>query len=202
MLIRRNKFRKDRSLLQNTWNLKKSPFNKRKYKPGIHRNKNTNYTIYGNLLQQKQRLRAFYFNIKDHQLKNILIDSIKYKNYKEVVIRKLESRLDTILFRSGFASTFSMAKQLINHKQVFVNSKVANSPSFSVKNGDKITIKQNMQTKVKENILKVNRKVPSYILITRANCSIVFMADSLPKQESELGMNSTQIDDIMRYYGI
>ena len=201
MLIKKNKFRKDRALLQNTWNLKKSPFNKRKYKPGIHKGGNNTGTTYRGLLLQKQRLRAFYFNLKDRQLKNILAESIKHKNYCELVIKRLESRLDTVLFRAGFVITFSMARQFINHRQIFVNGHVVSSPSYTVRNGDKVSIKQNIAQLVKENILKVGRKIPNHIVITKDSCSIVFVENSLPKQESELDMYATfNVGDIVRYY--
>ena len=201
MLLKKNKFRKDRALLQNTWHLKKSPFNKRKYKPGIHRSNNNSGTTYRGLLLQKQRLRAFYFNVKDHQLKNILIESVKHKNYRAVAIKKLESRLDTVLFRAGFVITFSMARQFINHRQIFVNDKVVTSPSYQIRNGDRVSIKQNIAKLVKDNILKVSRKIPNHIFITKDSCSIMFVEDSLPKQESELDMYTTvNIGDIVRYY--
>lgn len=98
---------------------------------------------YGSLLMAKQLLRAFYGNCSEKEF------ILTYKQAKTLkgntgvnFIKLLEHRLDTVLFRMRFANTFEEVRQLITHKHILVNGKVVYTSSFSLKTGDKITVRK------------------------------------------------------------
>ncbi|KAK5574385.1 hypothetical protein RB653_003322 (mitochondrion) [Dictyostelium firmibasis] len=86
--------------------------------------------------------RRFYINLKLKQLKTLYK---KYKGKEEQIIQQLEKRLDMILLRSGFVRSIYEARQLINHKNILVNGKVASVPGYAIKVGDMISFKEGSQ---------------------------------------------------------
>lgn len=200
MAIKR-KYKQDRKLLQNTFGTSKSPFNKRKYKPGIHQSVRLYTTFYGKLLVQKQKLKAFYKNMKDYQLFTIIKKYLNQPNYQELIIKKLETRLDSVLFRSGLVKSFGLARQLINHRKVKVNGVYATSPSFSVKNAQKVTFTETGQKIIKESLNETSRKLPNYIFVDLENLTITLNEDNLPKNDQEVFYaNKISLDDVIKSY--
>ena len=93
-------------------------------------------------LNEKQKLR-YNYNISEKQLRNYYKKSKKQVDLKEnVLLNLLESRLDNILFRLGFSSTISEARQYINHNHILVNNKLINISSYLCKINDKISLKK------------------------------------------------------------
>ena len=127
------------SILENGKDIAKRP-----YGPGQHgkdkKRKPSNYAIQ---LNEKQKVR-FMYGISEKQFKKLVNDSAKMKGvHGENLLILLESRLDNIVYRIGFATTRRGARQLVNHGHITVNGKKVDIPSYRVKPGDVIAIKEN-----------------------------------------------------------
>ena len=117
---------------------------KRPYAPGEHgqdiRKKLSNYGIQ---LQEKQKVR-FMYGLSEKQLHKLFEKALKMKGVNgENLLKLLESRLDNLVYRIGFATTRKGARQLVNHGHVTVNGKKVNIPSYQVKPGDTISLAEN-----------------------------------------------------------
>ena len=127
------------SILENGKDIAKRP-----YGPGQHgkdkKRKPSNYAIQ---LNEKQKVR-FMYGISEKQFKKLVNDSAKMKGvHGENLLLLLESRLDNLVYRAGFATTRRGARQLVNHGHITVNGKKVDIPSYRVKPGDVIAIKEN-----------------------------------------------------------
>ncbi|MDO5569562.1 MAG: 30S ribosomal protein S4 [bacterium] len=117
--------------------------NKRPYGPGQHgqarKRKPSNYSIQ---LTEKQKVR-FMYGISEKQFKKTFIEAGKLKGvHGEDFLKILESRLDNLVYRIGFAQTRRGARQLVNHGHITVNGQKVDIPSYRVKVGDVIGIKE------------------------------------------------------------
>lgn len=125
---------------------RKAP-NQRKNPPGQHgaNRKGKSGTDYGVRLKEKQKIR-YNYGVSERQLRGYVRSATKSKQEsgKELMI-SLESRLDNVVFRAGFAPTLPAARQLVSHKHVLVNGKPVNIPRYNVEAGDVITVKPNSQ---------------------------------------------------------
>ncbi len=118
----------------------KCPFTRRKYAPGEHGQKPQRLSDYGQQLQAKQKALAIY-DLRDKQLRKIYSDASKTPiSTKEAFARQLELRLDSILYTSGLALSRNHGRQLVSHNHVKVNNEKVTSPSYQVKEGDKIEV--------------------------------------------------------------
>ena len=127
------------SILENGKDIAKRP-----YGPGQHgkdrKRKPSNYSIQ---LTEKQKVR-FMYGVSEKQFKKLVNDSAKMKGvHGENLLILLESRLDNLVYRIGFATTRRGARQLVNHGHITVNGKKVDIPSYRVKPGDVIAIKEN-----------------------------------------------------------
>ena len=127
------------SILENGKDIAKRP-----YGPGQHgkdrKRKPSNYAVQ---LNEKQKVR-FMYGISEKQFKKLVNDSAKMKGvHGENLLILLESRLDNLVYRAGFATTRRGARQLVNHGHITVNGKKVDIPSYRVKPGDVIAIKEN-----------------------------------------------------------
>lgn len=100
---------------------------------------------YGQQLAEKQKLRRWY-NLSEKQFRHYVSEILNkpqhYKNPAENLIQKLESRLDNIIYRAGWADSRSQARQLVGHGHFQVNNRSVDRPSFAVKQGDLIAVKE------------------------------------------------------------
>ena len=117
---------------------------KRPFGPGQHgkdrKRKPSNYAIQ---LQEKQKVR-FMYGLSEKQFKRLVSESGKMKGvHGENLFILLESRLDNLVYRIGYAMTRRGARQLVNHGHITVNGKKVDIPSYRVKPGDVIGIKEN-----------------------------------------------------------
>ena len=135
---------------------------KREYGPGQHgmdrKRKPSNYSVQ---LAEKQKVR-FMYQISEKQFKKLVQESGKMKGvHGENLLFLLESRLDNIIYRAGFANTRRGARQLVNHGHVTVNGKKVDIPSYRVKIGDKISLKEDDKSLkvVAEALEKVSKRV-------------------------------------------
>ena len=110
-------------------------------------------------LQNKQRLSFYYGTLRKSYLKRVVkltLDEFKKRNTHSTVlfIEKLETRLDTALYRTHFSYSFSNARQLISHKKVYVNHKIVQHNSYLLKKGDLITFDKDISKLISFNVLK------------------------------------------------
>lgn len=116
---------------------------KREYGPGQHgaarKRKPSNYSVQ---LKEKQKAR-FMYQISEKQFKKLVNESGRMKGvHGENLLFLLESRLDNITYRAGFATTRRAARQLVNHGHITVNGKKVDIPSYRVKIGDVVSLKE------------------------------------------------------------
>ena len=145
------------SILENGKDIAKRP-----YGPGQHgqdkKRKPSNYSVQ---LTEKQKAR-FMYGISEKQFKKLVNESGKMKGvHGENLLILLESRLDNIVYRIGFATTRRGARQLVNHGHILVNGKKVDIPSYRVKVGSTISLKdkdKNLKV-VKEALEKVASRV-------------------------------------------
>lgn len=138
-----SKHKIDRRLAVNLWGRPKSPFNKRQTGPGMHGARRGKPTGYGIQLMAKQKLKGYYGNIGERQFRRYFKEASRMKgDTSQNLIGLLESRLDTVIYRACFAPTVFSARQIVNHRHVTVNGKVINIPSYLVKEGDVIEIRE------------------------------------------------------------
>jgi len=133
----------------------KCPMIKKAYPPGIVRKKRRRQlSEYGKELKEKQKLRKSY-GLAEKQFSNYVKDildkihsaSSTSENPAEMLVRKLETRLDNVIFRLGFAINRAQARQMVSHGHFLVNEKPINIPSFNLKKGNKISIRPSSQNK-------------------------------------------------------
>jgi len=110
-------------------------------------------------LQNKQRLSLSYGTVRKACLKSLVkstLNEFKSKNTHATVlfVKKLETRLDTALYRSYFSYSFNNARQLISHKKVYVNNTIVQYNSYSLKKGDLITLDENVFDFIASNLSK------------------------------------------------
>jgi len=162
------KYKIDRRLGCNLWGRPKSPFNQRNSRPGQHgaMGKRRKLSDYGNQLFAKQKLRFYYGDITEKQFRKIYDKASRIKgDTSEILIELLERRLDAIVYRMKFVPTIFAARQLVNHGHVKVNNKRVNIPSYTVKDGDEISIKEQSKqiNLIQEAIVSQEREIPEYL---------------------------------------
>lgn len=129
----------------------KCPLVKRPYPPGMKR-KRTRRRIseYGKELFEKQKMKEWY-GISERQFKNYIKNILKKRGKIEdtalELVKKLEKRLDNVVFRIGLASSRAGARQLVSHNHFLVNGKPVNIPSYEVKKGDVISLREQKKGK-------------------------------------------------------
>jgi len=109
--------------------------------PGQHWQRRGRSSDYGTQLRMKQMIRRYY-GVLERQFRNYYkaADSLKGSTGGNL-LKLLESRLDNVAYRMGFAATRAEARQLVNHKAVLVNGNIVNIPSYRVKAGDTVEIR-------------------------------------------------------------
>jgi len=116
---------------------------KKNYPPGQHgANKRRKTSEYGIQLREKQKAKYTY-GILEKQFRNLFEKASRTKGIKgEVLLQLLEARLDNVVYRLGMAPTRAAARQLVSHKHIIVDGKVVNIPSFSVKPGQIVGVRE------------------------------------------------------------
>ena len=119
-------------------------YEKKNYPPGMHgqTKRRAKLSEYGTQLMEKQKAKYTY-GILERQFKNIFMKASRKKGITgEVLLQLIESRLDNVVYRLGMAPTRSAARQLVGHRHVVVNGKVVNVPSFELKPGDIVSVRE------------------------------------------------------------
>lgn len=144
----------------------KCALEKRNYAPGQHGQSRKKVSEYGLQLREKQKAKRFY-GLLETQFRNLFDKAAKRKGMTgENLLIMLESRLDNVVFRMGFASSRKEARQLVNHGHFTVNGKKVDIPSFEVKAGDVIKVKEKSTSSPKfKEIKEMTISVPSWITV-------------------------------------
>lgn len=124
--------------------MEKCPLERRGYPPGQHgQTRRQKISEYGVQLREKQKVRRMY-GLNEEQFRNYFEKALRQTGRTgEILVKTLERRLDNVVFRLGFAPSRKAARQLIGHRHLMVNNKIVNIPSFLVKPGDVIQIREN-----------------------------------------------------------
>lgn len=168
-----------RALTTNLWGRANDTFTKRNFRPGQHGNALKRETVYGTQLKAKQKLKKYYANISETQFKNLFAKAKSKKgDTAENFVGLLERRLDAVVYRANFVPTMHSARQVVGHKHVLVNGKVVNIPSYLVKEGDIIEIRDNSKkiALIADSLAKMEREIPVYLDLDKDNCSVKFNA--------------------------
>ncbi len=140
----------------------KCPLNKRNYPSGQHGQGRKRVTEYGMQLREKQKVKRFY-GINEKQMLNYFnMADAKAGITGENLLESLESRLDNVVYRMGFAGSRPEARQLVVHGHFLVNGAKVDIPSFAVSNGDEIQVRPKSQKngKFKEVVENSGNTVP------------------------------------------
>lgn len=138
-----SKHKIDRRLGVNLWGRPKSPFNRREYGPGQHGQRRRKPSDFGIQLMAKQRLKGYYGNIGERQFRRYYEEAVRRKGDTGAhMVGLLERRLDAVVYRAKFVPTVFAARQFVNHGHVRVNGKRVTIPSYLVKEGDVIEVKE------------------------------------------------------------
>src|SRR5271169_5251376 len=138
-----SKFKINRRLGVNLWGRAKSPLNRREYGPGQHGQRREKPSDYGTQLMAKQKLKGYYGNIGERQFRRLYDEAVRRRgDTGENLVELLERRLDAVVYRAKFVATVFAARQFVNHGHVKVNGRRVNIPSYQVKVGDLIEVKE------------------------------------------------------------
>lgn len=159
---------------------------KRRTIPGQHGSSMQRYSEYGKLLRNKQMWKRTY-QLTEKQFSRIVLGfAEKYSRNKGVthdvaVFQFLETRLDSVIYRSGLAQTIMQARQMVTHGHLLLNGKKHNIPSTFVKVGDEITVKKSLQTSPLYSQAWSDKgiRVPSWIKVDKKNYAVELL--DLPK---------------------
>jgi small subunit ribosomal protein S4 len=161
------KYKLDRRMGENIWGRPKSPINARSYGPGQHgQRRKSKVSDFGLQLRAKQKLKGYYGNLTEKQFSRTYNEAARRKgNTSENLIALLESRLDAIVYRAKFVPTPFAARQFVNHGHILVNGKRVNIPSFRVKVGDVVQVREKSRNMalVLEALQLAERDTPDYV---------------------------------------
>jgi small subunit ribosomal protein S4 len=120
----------------------KCAYDRRNYPPGQHGQGRKKFSDYGTQLREKQKVKRMY-GILENQFRNIFKEADRQKGITgETLLALLERRLDNIVYRLGFANSRDEARQLVRHNHFLVNQSKVNIPSYLVKPGDVIELRE------------------------------------------------------------
>ncbi len=162
----KSKYKINRRLGVNLWGRPKSPINVRDYRPGEHGQRRKKPSDFGLQLSAKQKLKGYYGNISERQFRRYYGEAVRRRgDTSENLIGILETRLDAVVYRMKFVPTVFSSRQFINHGHIKVNGKRVNIPSYQVREGDVIEIKEKSHDMplVLEAIESLERDLPDYI---------------------------------------
>jgi small subunit ribosomal protein S4 len=158
------------------------------YGPGQHGAGRKRVSDYGVQLKEKQKLK-FMYGLFEKQFRNLFKKADQMRGITgENLLQLLEKRLDNTVYRLGFAASRSQARQLVSHRHITVNGKSVNIPSYSLKPGDVIAVRdQSKKMDVFHNALRIRKSNPyEWIEVEKANLSGTFV--SIPER-AEIPVN-------------
>ncbi len=164
--------------------------------PGVHGPKGVRRSSqYGRQLREKQKVKRIY-GVLESQFRKYVEQALKTKgNTGEKLLSLLETRLDNVIFRLGFAPTRPAARQLVSHKHVLVDGKRVNIPSYQVKTGETVSLREEAaEIPSTKSVMEEERKIPGWL----ARKAIFGKVLKEPKREDITEPISEQ--DIVEFY--
>ncbi len=153
-------------------------FEKKNYPPGMHgmMKKRRKQSEYGIQLMEKQKAKYTY-GILERQFANLFDTASRKKGITgELLLQLCEARLDNVVFRLGISPSRRGARQLVSHRHITVNGNVVNIPSYSVKEGDKIAVREKSKSlEAINDSLSANRKTYPWLEWDGAKMEGTFM---------------------------
>lgn len=147
--------------------------------PGQHGARRSRLSDYGVQLREKQKVRRIY-GVLEKQFRNYYKDAARQKGATgENLLQLLEGRLDNVIYRIGFGSTRAESRQLVAHKAILVNGQVVNIPSFQVKAGDVVSLREKAKKQLRVAsalALAAQRGEPEWIEINVEKLEAVYKA--------------------------
>ena len=166
------KYKIDRRMGENIWGRPKSPVNRREFGPGQHGlRRKGKLSDFGIQLRAKQKLKGHYGDLTERQFRRTFTEAERMRgDTGENLIGLLERRLDAVVYRAKFVPTIFSARQFVNHGHVLVNGKRVNIPSYRVKEGDVVEVreKSRQMALILEAIGSPERDVPDYLTVDHA----------------------------------
>lgn len=170
------KYKLDRRMGENIWGRPKSPVNRREYGPGVHgQRRKGKLSDFGIQLRAKQKLKGHYGDMSEKQFRSTYEEANRRKgDTGENLIGLLESRLDALVYRAKFVATVFAARQFVNHGHVMVNGVRTNIPSYRVKPGDVVEVRQRSKQLafVIEATQLAERDVPDYLEVDHSKMTV------------------------------
>ena len=174
----KSKYKINRRLGVNLWGRPKSPVNLREYGPGEHGQRRRKPSDYGLQLQAKQKLKGYYGNITEKKFRRYYEEAVRRKgDTSEILVGELESRLDAVVYRMKFVPTVFASRQFINHGHIRVNDKRVNIPSYKVKEGDVVEVREKSRQlpMVLLAVESPERDVPDYMEVNHNKLTGTFL---------------------------
>jgi len=152
----------------------KCAFERRSYAPGQHGQGRKKVSEYGTQLRMKQKARRYYGVLESQFAKYFEMAERQQGVTGENLLRILESRLDNIVYRAGFANSRAEARQLVLHRHFTVNGEIVNIPSYLVKANDRINVKSTDLEKIKGAVeANAARVKPSWLNVSTDNMEAI-----------------------------
>lgn len=160
----------------------KCPFARRPYAPGQHGQNKKKLTNYGAQLREKQKLRRYY-GVLERQFERYFEEAERMKGITgDNLLQLLERRLDNVVYRLSIASSRAQARQFVSHGHILVNGKKVDIPSYLVKAGDVISVKDSSKSlDVIKNNVEASTNIPDWLDFNRD--SLEGKVLSLPTRE-------------------
>ncbi len=158
-------------------------YDRRPYPPGQHGRGRIRESQYQIQLREKQKLK-FMYGVLEKQFRKYYKNAAKKSGITGTnLLVILETRLDNVVYRAGFASTRPQARQLVNHSHFLVNGRKVDIPSYEVRPGDVVTIKERSKAilPIQHAIDTVGRSVPDWLVVNANERTIT--VDALPSRE-------------------
>jgi ribosomal protein S4, bacterial/organelle type len=173
------KHKLDRRMGENIWGRAKSPVNRRNYGPGQHgQRRKGKLSDFGIQLRAKQKLKGYYGSVSEKQFRAIYDEADRRRgDTGENLIGLLESRLDALVYRAKFVPTVFAARQFVNHGHVLVNGKKVNIPSYRLRVGDVVEVRERSRNMnlVLEAVQSTEREIPDYLDVDQQKLSATFV---------------------------
>jgi small subunit ribosomal protein S4 len=194
-----------RRLGVNIFGRAKNPLVHKAHPPGMHGAKRKKKSDYGVQLEEKQKLKAAYGMISEAQLRRYFGEAARrHQNTPELLMQRLECRLDNIVYRLRLAPTIFAAQQLVSHGHVNVNGKKVDIRSFEVRPGMEISIREKTKQNkiVSESVKNANRSLPEYLELNEGTMTGKLLSlPTLGSIPTPLEINVPMICDFIAHKG-
>lgn len=164
------------------------PLLEKNYAPGEKGKRRNKISEYGKELREKQKLRHWY-NLRENQFKSYVMEAMKRQGDDEdsgdALIKDLENRLDNTVYRLGLAESRPKARQMVNHGLIFVNGRKVDIPSYSLSEGDEISVNPNKKDRrVFDNLTEKlkDQETPSWLFFDRKKLEGKVTGEPVPEE--------------------